>query len=447
MHYNAENVKQKLNTAISNIVNSDTRAVVCPEKDFTRNRVFTLETMIRIILGMGGQSLPKELYAYFNKCGIIEKSAKKSAFVQQRAKIKPELFHELMQEFNSLTNRDDDLYEGYKLLAVDGSDVYVAHNENTDSYIQNGDKRGFNLLHLNALYNLMSHIYQDATIVPKPICSERTELLKMLHASPADIPRLIVADRGYASLNTFEHLNRIDNTDYLFRIKNKWIKEIADLPYEEFDKNITLHLRTGQTKADKALYETGKAKWVIPYSHHAGKYGERTWDFEDVCDMTLRVIRIRINDTGDDSTDFETIITSLNRFQFPLGRIKEIYHLRWGIETSFRDLKYSVGLVNFHAKNEDYVMQEIFAKLVIYNFSELIARAVIVKQDTGNKLTYAVNFTMAIYLCMDYFRHRGNSPPDIDNLISEYTEPVRPDRADKRKFRVKHPVWFLYRVA
>ncbi|MCI8677956.1 MAG: transposase, partial [Lawsonibacter sp.] len=28
--------------------------------------------------------------------------------------------------------------------------------------------------------------------------------------------------------------------------------------------------------------------------------------------------------------------------------LKEIYHRRWGIETSFRDLKYSAGLVNLH---------------------------------------------------------------------------------------------------
>ncbi len=104
-------------------------------------------------------------------------------------------------------------------------------------------------------------------------------------------------------------------------------------------------------------------------------------------------------------------------------------------------------MINFHAKNENFIKQEIFTRMIMYNFSEMIARAVVITQDAGNKWTYAVNFSMAIYLCMDYFRHRGNSPPDIDNLISDYTEPIRPDRADKRKFRVKHPVWFLYRVA
>ncbi len=133
MPYDAESVKQKLNNAISDIVNSDTKAVVCPEKDFTRNRVFTLETMIRIILGMGGQSLNKELYAYFNKNGVVDaKQAKKSAFVQQRAKIKPELFHELLMNFNQIAHK---LFKGYDLLAVGGSDNYIASNPDTDSYM------------------------------------------------------------------------------------------------------------------------------------------------------------------------------------------------------------------------------------------------------------------------------------------------------------------------
>lgn len=87
---NAKNVKQYLNKAISQCNKS--KGIVCPEKDFTRNRVFTLETMQRCIHGMGGQSLNKELYSYFNKYGVTEPvQAKKSAFVQQRNKIKPEL--------------------------------------------------------------------------------------------------------------------------------------------------------------------------------------------------------------------------------------------------------------------------------------------------------------------------------------------------------------------
>ena len=154
------------------------------------------------------------------------------------------------------------------------------------------------------------------------------------------------------------------------------------------------------------------------------------------------VIRIQITDDA-----FETIITSLNRFQCNKDKIKELYHLRCGIETSFRELKYAIGLVNFHAKKEEYILQEIFARLVMYNFCERITKCVVVKQDKNRKWTYQVNYTMAIHICIDYFKHRGNEPPGVEILISKYILLIREGRTDERKLKAKSVVFFLYRVA
>ena len=140
-------------------------------------------------------------------------------------------------------------------------------------------------------------------------------------------------------------------------------------------------------------------------------------------------------------------MTSLNRFAFPVSKIKELYHLRWGIETSFRELKYAIGLVNFHAKKEDFIKQEIFARLIMYNFCERITLYVVIKQSKENKWTYQANFTMGIHICVDFFHHRGKEPPDVEKLISRYILPVREGRADERKLKPKSAVFFLYRVA
>ena len=58
---------------------------------------------------------------------------------------------------------------------------------------------------------------------------------------------------------------------------------------------------------------------------------------------------------------------------FPPSELKKLYAMRWGIETSFRELKYTVGLQHFHAKKTEFVHQEIFARLTMYNFYELIS--------------------------------------------------------------------------
>ena len=39
--------------------------------------------------------------------------------------------------------------------------------------------------------------------------------------------------------------------------------------------------------------------------------------------------------------------------------------MRWGIETSFRELKYAIGLTSFHARKPDFIKQEIYARLLL----------------------------------------------------------------------------------
>ena len=70
----------------------------------------------------------------------------------------------------------------------------------------------------------------------------------------------------------------------------------------------------------------------------------------------------------------------------------------WGIETSFRELKYTIGLTNLHSKNVEYICQEIYAKLILYNFCEIIL-ANIILEERNRKYTYQLNYTMAIQIC------------------------------------------------
>ena len=62
-------------------------------------------------------------------------------------------------------------------------------------------------------------------------------------------------------------------------------------------------------------------------------------------DMNFRVVRLKISEDS-----YECIITNLDRESFPPEKVKKLYHMRWGIETSFRDLKHTIGLSHFHSK-------------------------------------------------------------------------------------------------
>ena len=106
-------------------------------------------------------------------------------------------------------------------------------------------------------------------------------------------------------------------------------------------------------------------------------------------------------------------------------------------------------MINFHARKEEFIRQEIFAHFLMYNYRERIAMNVVTRQDEGRKWAYVVNHTMAVYICLDYFRHRRTDPPPVmpEQEIRRHILPVRDNRRDRRKITAKPAVCFLYRVA
>ena len=119
--------------------------------------------------------------------------------------------------------------------------------------------------------------------------------------------------------------------------------------------------------------------------------------------------------------------------------------MRWGIETSFRELKYTVGLLHFHAKKVEHICQEVFARLIMYNFSELITSHVVI-QKFNRKHPCKANFSVAVQVCRQFLL--GNiSPPDVEATISRNVSVTRTGRSNPRNMVVKHAISFLYRVA
>ena len=87
-------------------------------------------------------------------------------------------------------------------------------------------------------------------------------------------------------------------------------------------------------------------------------------------------------------------MTNLLTEEFPSEHIRLLYDARWAIEGSFRKLKYTIGLSNFHSRRPDYIKQEIWAKLIAYNMTETLINQTILKKGNA-KNEYKVNFSIA----------------------------------------------------
>ena len=137
--------------------------------------------------------------------------------------------------------------------------------------------------------------------------------------------------------------------------------------------------------------------------------------------------------------------TNLPIDSFPPEKIKFLYSLRWGIETSFRFLKYSLGLLYFHSKKPEFILQEIFAKLTMYNFSQLIAASVSIRK-ASKKLIYRINFSAATNVCRKFFLSLC-TPDFVEAVIQKNILPIRSLKGKPRSLKSKPAVSFLYRVA
>lgn len=84
-------------------------------------------------------------------------------------------------------------------------------------------------------------------------------------------------------------------------------------------------------------------------------------------DLHFRVVRFEIPGGG-----YETVYTNLREEDVSPEQLKQLYHQRWGIETSFKELKYGVGLASIHSKKKEFMLQEVFARLILYNFASFL---------------------------------------------------------------------------
>ena len=167
-----------------------------------------------------------------------------------------------------------------------------------------------------------------------------------------------------------------------------------------------INLTTKQTKEVKKLCKDRNHYRFIPatnsfdYLPRKNRKSDPTVFYR----LPFRIVRFQITDGI-----FETVVTNLDRNNFPASELKHLYNMRWGIETSFRELKYTIGLLHFHAKKVEHIYQEVFAKLIMYNFTELVTSPVII-QKAHCKYAYKANFSVAVHVCRQFLL--GNvSPP------------------------------------
>ena len=429
-----------------------------PSKDFTRKRKLDAKTFIKTTLAMQGNCLNKELADAFHK---PSKRMTASAYEQQKSKVNPRLFKAILYEFNS-TLKQPALYHGYRLLAIDGSDFALPYDKNSMFLcnIQTRKKpsddnklttKGTCLIHANILYDIANCCYLDCLLQSRKSMDERSAAVHMLQNLRLQHRYIVLMDRGYESFNLFEHGNRLSNCNYVIRLRTKdkgAIREISALPDQECDLEMTFNI-TNSAKLKKLHPEYHKIN--APNRRYKDKYSPKYrtahWDFESFCPVHCRIVKLKINDPLSGKTKWEVLATNLSPSDFPLSEMRNLYHLRWDIESSFRKLKYDLGAVCFHAKKPAFQEIELYSQLIMFNVVNRIISLCRIA-DAHRKWPHEIDFKEAANIVHRYYTTPmiGNSKQMIEE-IEAYHHPVRKGRKYPRPLRFQGSVSLNYRFS
>ena len=391
------------------------------ENDFTRRRKQSFHSTIIFMLNLLTKSLSAEIenFIHFISQNIKEKEIvcfTKSAFVQCRKKIKPEVFKylsdSLIEEFYTDNDESIKLWNGFRILAVDGSRLSLPDTQELERIYgktKNQSETGVVQARISVLYDVLNKFAIDGCLSP---LSTGEGVLALNHLTFSKTGDLIIYDRGYPSYNLiYEHFDR--GIDFLIRVKVGF-------------SNITRQFYQSGLHSDIVKIHPGKNTNLSdkPYSKDTFK--------------EVRLVKVELP-----SGEVEILITSLfDSEKYPNSIFKDLYFLRWGVETFYDELKNKIKAEHFSGYSQHSILQDFYAALFVSNVQSLIVGEIndeLAKELTETKYQYKVNSNLSYGFLKDRIITLFFSNKEMDSIVSElkelfkkHTIPIRPNRKYER---------------
>ena len=255
----------------------------------------------------------------------IEKPITKQAFSKARQNISPDAFKclFLMSSETAMESRGIKRFKGYRIFAVDGTELQIPKTEETvkrftqDRGSTSPRARASTLCDVLSGYIIHANI-EDTTVDERTLAMEHLEYFKPYHKTKD----IIIFDRGYPSKDLIRYLVE-NNMRFVIRMQKSFNKDIDNTDKPDF------HVEIG--------------------------------------DCEVRIIKLSL-----DNGEVEVLATNLSKSSFKHPEFKELYRLRWGIETKYNTLKNKLEMETFSGKTVVSILQDFYATLYLSNLVSAI---------------------------------------------------------------------------
>ena len=259
------------------------------------------------------------------------------------------------------------------VLAIDGT-IYNLPNtpELKEIYgVQTSQGEPQTQAKCSCLYDVLNGLLIDVQMQPVK-SSERKIALQHLNYLRRLKPdnNLVLFDRGYPSLELMRFLDE-NHICYLMRCsKEKFIRELRSVT----EADVVLHLK------DKKIPKT-----------------------KEKMSTSIRVVQFPL-----DSGVSEILITNMLDSSLIVEDFKYLYHLRWGIEEKYDEIKNKLKIEAFSGVTPIAVLQDFYATMFLTNmvaYAEMDCEPEmdLANRDRVRKYEYRLNNTLAIAAVKDSF--------------------------------------------
>ena len=393
--------------------------------DFSRDRKMPMEKVISMLINLPKRSLCIELQEFFENIAQPELSCTKGAFCLQRIKLKAMFFHIwnqcLVDSFYRYYGDSVKRWRGFRIFAVDGSTCYLFNKQEVLNHFGSQDNQHGEVPmgRIMQIHDVLNDLTICGNITPFNK-GEQALMAEQVIKLPSD--SLTLFDRGYTSYALMYLMNNQETPrHFLIRSKLDFNNEVKSFMRScKSSKIVTL------TPGSKAIAELKRCGYIIATNHP----------------LKVRMVKIKLS-TG----ETEVLLTNLfDEKIYPLTIFKELYVMRWKIETAYGKQKNQMQMEIFSGHKVICIEQDYAATLFVGNLQSLVEKqsdvylqALSEKRRHNYKINRNVSLAALKHKIVKLFLQQTSITIllQLQKAFERNVEPVRPNRQYKRTTKAK----------
>jgi len=396
---------------------------------FVRKRKMPFPLLILFMLNLVKKSLQKELIEFFSNFSD-EKNITNSAFCQSRMNLNYTAFVELNDLMISdfYTNSEHKLWKDFRLLAIDGSRLQLPVSKEiieTFGCAKNNHEIKTPMAQASYCIDLL-----NKKILNSEICRNETSEYKLAlkHLEKINSKKdLLIYDRGYSAI-WFMFYQLILGKDFVIRMQRNSIKEVQD------------------------FFNSDKKSKIIEIKELGWKSEEQITNLK----IEFESFKIRLVKVILDNGEIEVLATSLlDEEKYPSEEFKDLYFLRWGIETEFDHLKNHLMIEDFTGLSALSIMQDFYSTQLAANLQQVIineAEEELKEEKKNAEYEYKVNRNLSIGFMKDRLidiiftknsKEQENKFDKLKELFKINPTPIRKGRSFPRIYHKTRKKFYI----